>query len=71
MIQNDSCKYCKCTNMVLKECGPHYGLYCKKCGKWQQWVKKSDLNDAFQHGWKFGDVNKKYTEIKSDFDVVY
>lgn len=71
MIQNYMCKYCKSENLILKEVGPHCGLYCKKCGKWQQWISKTDMDIAKQQGWQFGDIESKSNKIVSDFDVVY
>lgn len=30
------CDTCKSTDFEVKRRGPHYGLYCKKCGAWQK-----------------------------------
>lgn len=38
----DNCRYCgNTTNFVLKQNGPHVGLYCGVCGKWLKWIKQS------------------------------
>lgn len=29
-------------DFVISRKGPHIGLYCKKCGKWIKWIKKSE-----------------------------
>lgn len=33
------CKYCRSMHLVKRRNGPHIGIYCVACGKWQQWVK--------------------------------
>jgi uncharacterized Zn finger protein len=27
---------------IVKEKGPHLGLYCPECGKWIKWAKKGE-----------------------------
>lgn len=41
---------CKCgsSGMFTEQNGPHIGLYCKKCGKWQKW-----LNNQEARAWKY------------------
>ncbi len=33
------CKYCGCEEFDRVPKGPHLGVYCKSCGKWQMWEK--------------------------------
>lgn len=35
------CKYCRSDKLVKRHNGPHIGIYCATCGKWQQWVKQN------------------------------
>jgi len=36
------CKYCKSTEMRREVKGPHLGVYCVNCGKWQKWEQHTD-----------------------------
>lgn len=36
------CKYCESQEFDRVSKGPHVGVYCKSCGKWQMWEKHSD-----------------------------
>ena len=35
---------CESTEFFVKKKGTQYGLYCKKCGKWQKWLGKNERN---------------------------
>jgi len=32
------CKHCGGTTFYVKEVGPHKGLYCRGCNRWQKWL---------------------------------
>lgn len=42
-MDKPKCKYCQAEKFYLKECGPHIGLYCEICGKWQKWIPQCEL----------------------------
>lgn len=35
------CTYCGSTEYEKRQVSIHTGIYCKTCGKWHSWVKKS------------------------------
>ena len=35
------CAYCGSTEYEKRQVSIHTGIYCKTCGKWHSWVKKS------------------------------
>lgn len=37
------CKHCgNDENFVIKQKGPHTGLYCEDCGRWICWLKENN-----------------------------
>jgi phage FluMu protein Com len=42
----EPCKYCGSLLLELQEKGPHLGLYCIQCKKWNAWVKKEDRDNV-------------------------
>lgn len=42
-MDKPKCKYCGSENMFTKESGPHIGLYCKTCGKYQKWINRGQI----------------------------
>ena len=36
-----TCAYCGSTEYEKRQVSIHTGIYCKTCGKWHSWVKKS------------------------------
>lgn len=43
-VHDRFCK-CGCNRFFHMESGPHLGLYCGKCGQWQEWVGRPVTND--------------------------
>ena len=41
-MQITKCKYCENKSFYTRESGPHIGLYCSVCGKWQKWLKQKE-----------------------------
>ena len=39
----DKCKYCNSSRFTTRRKGPHIGLYCAACGKWQRWLKQTAI----------------------------
>lgn len=39
------CKECEGQTFTAKKKGVQTGAYCKKCGKWQKWLKGSEIAD--------------------------
>ena len=37
---NDKCPKCNNTSFIVRNVGPHVGLYCEKCGAWIRWIKQ-------------------------------
>lgn len=35
-----TCPKCNCTQVTIKDKGPHRGEFCSECGTWIRWVKK-------------------------------
>lgn len=44
MIKSKCCDL----NCFIQEKGNNTGLYCSKCGKWQKWLNKDEIN-LFNH----------------------
>lgn len=40
-----TCSKCGSNEFEKKEKGPHFGLYCKKCGTWHHWLSKKELKE--------------------------
>lgn len=66
------CKKCCSDKYILKEKGPHLGLYCKNCGHWVQWIKKP--KDFISHNIaltiKSNDNNENVTSNDDDKNVI-
>lgn len=50
MDKQIKCKACQCDKFYIRTSGPHIGIYCKVCGKWNKWVSDSELNHLKQLG---------------------
>lgn len=50
MDKQIKCKACQCDKFYIRTNGPHIGIYCKVCGKWNKWVSDSELNHLKQLG---------------------
>lgn len=37
---NDKCPKCNNASFIVRNVGPHVGLYCEKCGVWIRWIKQ-------------------------------
>jgi hypothetical protein len=42
------CKKCNSVDLFTEVKGNNTGLYCSKCGAWQQWMSKDDIR-SFEH----------------------
>jgi late competence protein required for DNA uptake (superfamily II DNA/RNA helicase) len=40
----NSCKRCGSPDLFIKQQSVHLGLFCRDCGLWQQWVRKSQAS---------------------------
>lgn len=41
------CKKCTSSRYyTIKRVGPHYGLYCAKCGSWVKWLNSKEAKDT-------------------------
>lgn len=42
----EKCNKCGSTDLFIEIQGKRRGLYCGKCGKWQKWITKDELQVA-------------------------
>lgn len=45
LIAGKQCADCGCGHFVRTHVGPHVGLYCGACGKWQEWTAQEHPYD--------------------------
>lgn len=48
----DKCNKCDSKDLFVEIQGTRRGLYCGKCGKWQKWITKQELQIAKFKGLK-------------------
>ena len=48
----EKCSKCDSEEIFLEIQGNRIGLYCGKCGKWQKWITKQELQIAKFKGLK-------------------
>lgn len=59
----DICKYCDSQKLFVEIQGTRRGLYCSKCGKWQKWLTKQELQVAKIKGYKIIERRVKNANI--------
>lgn len=42
----DKCNKCNSEKLFVEIQGSRRGLFCSKCGKWQKWITKQELQIA-------------------------
>jgi DNA-directed RNA polymerase subunit M/transcription elongation factor TFIIS len=58
------CKKCNSFDLFTEVKGNNTGLYCSKCGAWQQWMSKDDIR-SFEHS-----KNTTVTTNNSEKDIL-
>lgn len=48
----EKCSKCDSEELFVEIQGNRRGLYCGKCGKWQKWITKQELQIAKFKGYK-------------------
>jgi len=59
----DKCSKCDSEELFVEIQGNRRGLYCGKCGKWQKWITKQELQIAKFKGYKI--LGGSYDNSKS------
>lgn len=56
MIKHSACSVCGSIDVFLRKKGEKQtGLYCLKCGKWNKWVGKKDIESYKARGYRIHD----------------
>jgi hypothetical protein len=58
------CKKCNSFDFFTEVNGNNTGLYCSKCGAWQQWMSKDDIR-SFEHS-----KNTTVTTINNENNIL-
>ena len=66
-----TCSKCGSNEFEEKEKGPHFGLYCKKCGTWHHWLSKKELKEFHEPTKEENSVNDYVESISHDTDVKF
>lgn len=62
------CKYCGCKEFYREQKGPHLGVYCSSCGRWQKWEKQPCNEGKTKEDYKNEYMDK---QTASDEQVYY
>ena len=65
-IMQEKCSKCDSEELFVEIQGNRRGLYCGKCGKWQKWITKQELQIAKFKGYKILGIQEKieYEQIQ-------